>query len=88
VICDVQISARGRENSGKNLDQRRFAGSVVADETDDFVVADLEIDVFQGAHRSEVLLDVDHAQRGALQGRFSHAAISFQHSGPAGRGLQ
>ena len=79
VIRDVQVSARGRENPRENLDQRRFAGAIVADETDDLIVADLEVDIFQGAHRSEVLLDVDHAQRGALLGRFSHEAISFRH---------
>src|SRR5208283_1832770 len=88
AIRDEQIAARGWEDSGEDLDQRRLAGAVVADETNDFVVADLEIDAFQGADGSEVFLDVDHAQCGALPGRFSHELFSFRYRIPAERALQ
>ena len=53
----------GAKTPAEDLHQRRFAGAVVADEPDDLVVADFEVDALQRTHRTEVLLDVDHAQR-------------------------
>ena len=51
-------AAGGRlEHAGHDLDQRRLAGAVVADQADDLVAADGEIDVAQRLDGAEILLD-------------------------------
>src|SRR4051812_10125912 len=50
--------ADGRsEHAGHDLDQRRFAGPVVADQAHDLVPADGEIDIFQRLHGTEIHVD-------------------------------
>src|SRR5262249_44125983 len=44
--------AGGRSgNSGQDLQERRFAGAVAADEAEDFAFTDVERDVFEGVER-------------------------------------
>ena len=60
AFAHVELTGARREDSGQYLDQGRLAGAVVADEPDDFVATDLEIDIPQSTYQSEILLDVDH----------------------------
>ena len=46
----------GCEHAGHDLDQRRLAGAVVADQADDLVAADGEVDVAQRLDGAEILL--------------------------------
>ncbi len=46
---EVDLAARvGLMVAGDDLDQRRFAGAVVAQQADDLTRIDLEIDIVQG----------------------------------------
>src|SRR6185437_16142806 len=66
--------ARGRfEHPGHDLDQRRFAGAVVADEPDNLVAADGKVDVTQRVHRAKILLH-------ALEANNGREIISRRHS--------
>ena len=57
LLVAHEDAARGRrDHAGHHLDQRRFAGAVVADEADDLVAADGQVDVAQRLHRAEILL--------------------------------
>src|SRR5581483_9018788 len=55
--CSVDrvIPCVGPESAGEDLRERRFSGSVVADEADDFAGFDGEVDSLQGSHGAEVL---------------------------------
>ena len=46
----------GLQHAGHGLDQRRLAGAVVADQADDLVAADREVDVAQGMDSAEIFL--------------------------------
>ena len=48
--------AVGRSTPVIDLDQRRFAGAVVADQADDLVAADREVDVAQRMDGAEIFL--------------------------------
>ncbi len=67
---DFALERPGRVDAAEDLDQRRFAGAVLADETEDFawprmeaagftpaVGADRERDVVQRAHAGKLLAD-------------------------------
>ena len=41
------LAARRLHHAGQDLDQRRLAGAVVADEADDLALVDVEIDAAQ-----------------------------------------
>ena len=51
--------------SGDDLDERRLAGAVVADETDDLPGVGLEVDIGEGLHRPEALRDAPHLEEGS-----------------------
>ena len=70
--------ARGRrQHAGHDLDQRRLAGAVVADETDDLIASDGQIDVAKSVHRAEILLHALEADdRGKIRGRRRHFCSS------------
>ena len=63
-IADHDLARARLEHAGHHLDQRRFAGAVVADEANDLVAADGEADVAQRMHRAEILLDALEANNG------------------------
>ncbi len=51
-------ASRGRlEHAGQHLDEGRLAGAVVADEADDLVPADCQVDVLQRVNGTEIFLD-------------------------------
>ena len=59
AVADVNLARRRRQHAGHNLDQRRFAGAVVADQPDDLVAADGDVDVAQRVNRAKILLHAD-----------------------------
>ena len=71
LLALEQHAAGGRlEAAGDDLDQRRLAGAVVAEQRHDLALADREADALQRFDGAEVLGDVvEHQQR------FAHAAI-------------
>ena len=62
-VADVEATAGRLEHAGHDLDQGRLAGAVVADQADDLVGADLEIDVPERDHVAERHVDVLHPHR-------------------------
>ena len=58
----VIVPLVGWMHAGENLDQRRFAGAVVADQRDDFAGVDVEVDVGQRRDRAKVLGDAAQAE--------------------------
>src|SRR5580700_2476824 len=56
AVADENATRRGRQHSGHNLDQRRLAGAVVADQAHDLVAANRKIDVVQRPNRTEEFL--------------------------------
>src|SRR3984957_16087850 len=56
TVADENATRRGRQHSGHNLDQRRLAGAVVADQAHDLVAANRKIDVVQRPNRTEEFL--------------------------------
>ncbi len=61
LVADEQAPGSWREHAGHHLDQRRFAGAVVADQADDLVPPDTEVDVLQRLHRAKILLNIRQA---------------------------
>ena len=56
VVADEDLARGRRKHAGHHLDQRRFAGAVVADQADDLVAADRDVDVAQRMHGAEIFL--------------------------------
>src|SRR6202167_2637649 len=56
AVADENATRRGRQHSGHNLDQRRLAGAVVADQAHDLIAANRKIDVVQRPNRTEEFL--------------------------------
>ena len=48
----------GREDAGHDLDEGRFPGAIVADQADDLVAADGEVDVAERLDRAEEFLHI------------------------------
>jgi hypothetical protein len=44
LVADEELAGTGPDDAGENLDQRGFAGTVIADQADDLIAADREID--------------------------------------------
>jgi hypothetical protein len=59
----ARSTGRGPQHARDDLDQRRLAGAVVADQADDLVGADLEVDVAERDHVAERHLDALHPDR-------------------------
>ena len=53
LVADEKPTGRRNQHAGHDLDQRRFAGAVVADQPDDLVAPDREVDILQGDDRPE-----------------------------------
>src|SRR5580700_10014940 len=82
AVADENATRRGRQHSGHNLDQRRLAGAVVADQAHDLVAANREIDVVKRPNRTEEFLyafeadDILEAPLDDLDaGRLAHVAL-------------
>ncbi len=50
LIADVKLAGSGPHDAGQHLDEGGFAGAVVADQPDDLVAADREVDPRQGTN--------------------------------------
>ena len=61
-------------HAGENLDQRRLAGAVVADQRDDLAGMHVEFDVGQRRHRAEMLGDAAQAQHQVAVGGVARTA--------------
>jgi hypothetical protein len=56
-------------HAGKRLDERRFAGAIVAEQTEDFSRTDIQRDVLQDVDRAKGLADVSELQDGRRHDR-------------------
>ncbi len=61
LVADKDPAGAGRDHPGQHFDQRGFAGAVVADQADDFVAANGQVDVAQSMHGAEIFLHAFHA---------------------------
>src|SRR5207247_1025897 len=78
--------AAGRMHAGEDLDQRRLAGAVLADQAEDFAAQDVERHLVERAHAGELLAEpaqLDH-RSGDLPRSRERAA--FEVVAPARRG--
>ena len=73
---ELNGTAVGRLGAGKDFEQGRLAGAVLAQESMDFRVTNLEVDVLEGAHAGEGLGYSPHAQKRRFRVWFCHDAIS------------
>ena len=64
AVADEDPARGRRQHAGHELDQRRFARAIVADEPDDLVASYGEVDVAQRVHGAEVLLHTLEANNG------------------------
>ena len=55
AAVEGDLAGRGREGAGDDVDQRRLAGAVLADEADDLARRDAEVDAVQHGHVAEAL---------------------------------
>ena len=68
LVADEDAARGRREHAGHDLDQRRFAGAVVADQADDLVPADGEADVLERDHLAVLLPDFEQRTSGSWCG--------------------
>ena len=61
AAADVDVAAGRRDRARQNLDQRRLAGAVVAEEPDDLALVDRQVDVLERLDAAVELGDVLHA---------------------------
>jgi hypothetical protein len=72
-VANEDFARRRRVDACQNLDQGRLSRAVVADQADDLVAADGEVDVTQRMHGPEILLNALEADdRGKFSGRRRH----------------
>ena len=81
ALAAHQDFAAGRlDRAGEHLDQRRFAGAVVAKQAHDLAAVDVEIDAADREHASVALGDVPEFDQ-----PFAHRRVSEEREGPARR---
>ena len=84
----VHAPARGLEVSGDDVDERRLAGAVRTDETQDLALVDREADIFDRTEPTEVLAHpVGHqlAVGNTLRSLIAPRCGSIPGQGPRGR---
>ena len=59
---DLDVAGRRLKNARKNVEQRRLAGAVLAEQAMDAAGFDGHVDAVQGTHRSEALADPNQPQ--------------------------
>ena len=74
----VDRSAGRREDSGHDLDERRFAGAVVADQPQDLAGVQVQVHAAQGLDMPETLVDVRHLDNGSTG--FGHVSLRWNWS--------
>ena len=67
--CQVIVPGVGLVRSGEDLDQRRLAGAVLAEQAVHLTGADVEVDAVQRPDAGEGLDDAVHLQQRRLAGR-------------------
>src|SRR5579883_516186 len=79
LAVDDHLAAVGRKHAGDDLDQGRFAGAILAEQSVRLAFGDVERDAGQRAHAWEGFFDVAHRQdrRRACDGRRRHHAASI-----------
>ena len=83
-LIAYEDAAGGRRNhAGHDLDDRRLAGAVVADQADDFVLADAQVDVAERLHGAEILLHAFEPDDRLECRRFRARRCSGHDIGPA-----
>src|SRR5205085_1238776 len=60
VAVDGRVAFRRHEQAAEDADERRFAGAVRTEQTEDFAARNLQRDVVERAKRAEVFRDVLH----------------------------
>ena len=82
AVADEDLSGRRREDAGHHLDQGGLAGAVVADQADDLVASDGDVDVAERVDGAEMLLDALQTDDGRkVGGRGRHKCSSRRNSG-------
>src|SRR5260221_744379 len=74
------IASRWWKHPCQDFDHRRFSRAVVANETNDLIATNLDVDVGKRTHQTKIFLDIDHAQRkfGGTRNRvFIHDSASL-----------
>ncbi len=64
LAADEDVAAGKRNRARKHLDQRRLAGAVVAEQSDDLTLVDMEVRVDQRLHLAVGFPDVHHPDQG------------------------
>ena len=86
LAVEEDLAAVGRVDAGDALDQRRLAGTVVADERHHLAGAHLEVDVGERLHGAEVLRDpAELEQRRSVAGAGGAVAVAMRSWAPEGR---
>ena len=67
LAVDRDLAARRTVDAREDLDQRRFAGAVVAEQAMDLAELDLERDVAQRDHRAEELGDAAQLEEALIR---------------------
>ena len=79
AVAHEQLARGRRPHAGHHLDQGRLAGAVVADQADDLVASDGDVDVAQRVHGAEVLLHAFEAHdRGEIRAGLGHTDSSLR----------
>jgi len=87
LIANKEPPGARWQHASHDLDQRRLAGTVVADQAYNLVASDFEIDVTQGMDRAEIFLHALHTHDvGKIRGRVL-MIIGFDHNVPENGGL-
>src|SRR5690606_34644130 len=63
LAVETECSRIDAVNAGETLDQRRLAGTIVADQRRHLAGIDTEIDVVQYVHGAEALVDAEHLEQ-------------------------
>ena len=84
---DEHPAGVGLVEAGQDLDQRRLAGAVVADQTEHLAGAEVERDVLERCHHTEALADVLDADRvgSRLRCGLGERRRGFAHAAPPSR---
>ena len=63
LAFDADFSLRRRHRAGEDLDQRRFAGAVLAENGVHLAAPEIEVDVFESGDAAILLADALHLQQ-------------------------
>ena len=58
LVADENAAGGWRRHAGHHLDERRLAGAVIADQADDFIPSDRQVDISQRMNRAKIFVHV------------------------------